>query len=112
MIHILLYMFRLMNKYHTGAKKLIQSKILSDSFVAFNKPGDGKRFIRVLVKERQDLAERVMLTQLHLYGKWVKKRDHAEIYNEISNENLALMREWLMETVIWPSDDTNTEKIG
>ncbi|KAJ8751158.1 hypothetical protein K2173_016339 [Erythroxylum novogranatense] len=81
-------------------------------FVASNKPGDGKRFIRVLGKERQDLAERVMLTRLHLYGKWVKKCDHAEIYNEISNENLALMRERLMETVIWPSDDTNTERIG
>ncbi|KAJ8899267.1 hypothetical protein K2173_017302 [Erythroxylum novogranatense] len=79
-------------------------------FVAFNKPRDGKRFIHVLVKERQDLAERVMLTRLHLYEKW--KHDHAEIYNEISNENLALMHERLMETVIWPSDDTNTEKIG
>ncbi|XP_015571136.2 chaperonin-like RbcX protein 2, chloroplastic [Ricinus communis] len=81
-------------------------------FVATNKPGDGKRFLRLLVKERQDLAERVMVTRLHLYGKWVKKCNHAEIYQEISDENLELMRERLMETVIWPSDDTNTEKIG
>ncbi|KAJ8770904.1 hypothetical protein K2173_022076 [Erythroxylum novogranatense] len=81
-------------------------------FVASNKPGDGKRFLRILVKEKQDLGERVMITRLHLYGKWVKKCNHAEIYNEISNENLELMRERLMETVIWPSDDTNTEKIG
>uniref|UniRef100_A0A2P2KBW2 Uncharacterized protein LOC105140338 n=1 Tax=Rhizophora mucronata TaxID=61149 RepID=A0A2P2KBW2_RHIMU len=81
-------------------------------FVASNKPGDGKRFIRTLGKEKQDLAERVMITRLHLYGKWVKKCDHAEIYKYISNENLDLMRERLMETVIWPSDDTNTEKIG
>ncbi|XP_022968239.1 chaperonin-like RbcX protein 2, chloroplastic [Cucurbita maxima] len=81
-------------------------------FVLSNKPSDGKHFIRTLVKERQDLAERVMITRLHLYGKWVKKCNHAEIYQEISNENVELMRERLMETVIWPSDDTNTEKIG
>ncbi|KAL1370039.1 hypothetical protein HN51_000365 [Arachis hypogaea] len=82
------------------------------NFVASNKPGDGKRFIRILGKEQQDLAERVMVTRLHLYGKWVKKCNHAEIYQEISDENLELMRERLMETVIWPSDDSNTEKIG
>ncbi|XP_022148835.1 chaperonin-like RbcX protein 2, chloroplastic [Momordica charantia] len=74
-------------------------------FVTNHKPGDGKRFIRTLVKEKQDLAERVMITRLHLYGKWVKKCDHAEIYKEISDENLDLMRERLMETVIWPSED-------
>ncbi|KAI4305100.1 hypothetical protein L6164_028489 [Bauhinia variegata] len=84
------------------------------NFVATNEPGpeDGKRFIRSLGKEQPDLAERVMVTRLHLYGKWIKKCNHAEIYQEISDENLELMRERLMETVIWPSDDTNTEKIG
>ncbi|KAJ6692013.1 CHAPERONIN-LIKE RBCX PROTEIN 2 CHLOROPLASTIC [Salix purpurea] len=82
------------------------------NFVAQNKPGDGKRFIRSLGKEKQDLAERVMVTRLHLYGKWVKKCDHAEIYKEMSDENLELMRERLMEIVKWPSDDTNTEQIG
>ncbi|XVF19278.1 hypothetical protein REPUB_Repub11eG0096400 [Reevesia pubescens] len=81
-------------------------------FVATNKPSDGKRFLRILGKEKQDLAERVMITRLHLYGKWVKKCDHAQIYKDISDENLELMRERLMETVVWPSDDTNTEKIG
>jgi hypothetical protein len=81
-------------------------------FIVANKPGDGKRFIRTLVKEKQDLAERVMVTRLHLYGKWVKKCDHAAMYKEISDQNLELMRERLMETVIWPSDDTDTEKIG
>lgn len=77
---------------------------LIDSFVVSNKPGDGKRFLRILVKvsihqirqtvlipkiipqltpcqcteildtqqEKQDLAERVMVTRLHLYGKWIK----------------------------------------
>ncbi|WJX37350.1 hypothetical protein P8452_25118 [Trifolium repens] len=82
------------------------------NFVVKNKPADGKRFIRLLGKEQQELAERVMLTRLHLYGKWVKKCDHAEIYKQISDENLELMRERLMETVIWPSDDSNAEKIG
>ena len=75
------------------------------NFVVNHKPGEGKRFIRTLVKEKQDLAERVMITRLHLYNKWVKKCDHAEIYKEISDENLELMRERLMETVIWPSDE-------
>ncbi|KAE8657822.1 armadillo repeat-containing protein 8-like [Hibiscus syriacus] len=81
-------------------------------FAAANKPTDGKRFLRILGKERQELAERVMITRLHLYGKWIKICDHAQIYKEISDENLELMRERLTETVVWPSDDTNTEKIG
>lgn len=41
----------------------------------------------------------------------MQKCNHAEIYQEISDENLELMRERLFETVIWPSDDSNT-KIG
>lgn len=85
------------------------------NFLVVNKPsGDGKVFIRNLAKESQGLAERVMVTRLHLYGKWIKKCNHAEIYQEISDENLELMRERLLETVIWPSDDTNTntETIG
>lgn len=81
-------------------------------FVSENKPTDGKHFLRQLAKEKQDLAERVMVTRLHLYGKWIKKCDHAEMYKEISDQNLELMRERLLATVIWPSDDTNTEKIG
>lgn len=81
-------------------------------FVGSNNPVDGKRFLRVLQKEKHELAERVMVTRLHLYGKWVKKLDHAEMYKDLSDQNLQLMRERLMETVIWPSDDTNTEKIG
>jgi hypothetical protein len=41
-----------------------------------------------------------------------QKCDHAKTYEKISDENLALMRERLMETVIWPTDDSSTEKIG
>ncbi|KAL0435386.1 UNVERIFIED_CONTAM: Chaperonin-like RbcX protein 2, chloroplastic [Sesamum radiatum] len=80
------------------------------NYVASNEHGYGKRFIRNL--DKQDLAERVMVTRLHLYGKWVKKCDHTEMYERISDQNLELMRERLMETVIWPSDDTNTEVVG
>ncbi|KAA8515678.1 hypothetical protein F0562_018711 [Nyssa sinensis] len=78
------------------------------NFIATNKPGNGKRFIQALGKEKQELAERVMVTRLHLYGKWIKICDHAQIYKEISDENLELMRERLMETIVWPSDDPDT----
>ncbi|XP_076894132.1 chaperonin-like RbcX protein 2, chloroplastic [Bidens hawaiensis] len=78
-------------------------------FVVTNKPNDGKRFLRVLQKEKHELAERVMVTRLHLYGKWIKKVDHSAMYKDLSDQNLALMRERLMETVIWPSDDANWE---
>ncbi|XP_023729779.1 chaperonin-like RbcX protein 2, chloroplastic [Lactuca sativa] len=79
-------------------------------FVVLNKPSDGKRFLRVLQKEKHELAERVMVTRLHLYGKWIKKVDHGEMYKNLSDQNLELMRERLMETVIWPSDDANWDQ--
>ncbi|KAL3354291.1 hypothetical protein AABB24_018774 [Solanum stoloniferum] len=79
-----------------------------NDYVTVNKPRDGKHFIRNLAKEKQELAEKVMATRLSLYAKWIKKCDHKEIYNRISDQNVEVMRERLMETVIWPSDDTNT----
>ncbi|CAA3028400.1 chaperonin-like RbcX protein 2, chloroplastic [Olea europaea var. sylvestris] len=81
-------------------------------YVATNEHGYGKRFLRNLGKEKHELAERVMVTRLNLYGKWIKKCDHAAMYKRISDQNLELMRERLIETVIWPSDDTNTEVVG
>ncbi|XP_011093546.1 chaperonin-like RbcX protein 2, chloroplastic isoform X2 [Sesamum indicum] len=75
-------------------------------FVADNVPNNGQRFLQTLVKERRELAERVMITRLSLYGRWIKKCDHGEIYNEISEENLKLMRDRLLETIVWPSDDS------
>ncbi|KAI7734978.1 hypothetical protein M8C21_020768 [Ambrosia artemisiifolia] len=78
------------------------------NFIAENDPADGKLFLRNLVKDNQELAERVMITRLHLYGKWIKQCDHAEMYKEISDENLELMRERLLETIVWPADDKNT----
>ncbi|KAL1547439.1 Chaperonin-like RbcX protein 2, chloroplastic [Salvia divinorum] len=82
------------------------------NYIASNEHGYGKTFIRELVKEKLELAERVMVTRLHLYGRWIKKCDHVEMYERISDQNLELMRERLIETVIWPSDDTNTEVVG
>ncbi|KAK4356524.1 hypothetical protein RND71_025495 [Anisodus tanguticus] len=81
-----------------------------NDYVTANKPKDGKCFIRNLAKEKQELAEKVMVTRLSLYAKWIKKCDHEEIYNRISDQNVEVMRERLMETVIWPSDDT--EMVG
>ncbi|KAL8483543.1 hypothetical protein ACS0TY_026287 [Phlomoides rotata] len=79
-------------------------------YVASNELGYGKSFIRNLGKEKHDLAEKVMVTRLHLYGKWVKKCDHVEMYKRISDQNLELLRERLLETVVWPPfDDSNTE---
>ncbi|KAJ0444527.1 putative chaperonin-like RbcX [Helianthus annuus] len=78
------------------------------NFIAENDPEEGKLFLRNLAKENQDLAERVMITRLHLYGKWIKQCDHGEIYKEISDENLELMRERLLETIVWPADDKST----
>ncbi|CAM8910458.1 unnamed protein product [Rhodiola kirilowii] len=78
------------------------------NYIATNRPGEGKRFLQALAKERQGLAERVMVTRLHLYAKWIKICDHEKIYKEISDENLELMRERLMETVIWPTDDVGS----
>ncbi|PUZ72553.1 hypothetical protein GQ55_2G403300 [Panicum hallii var. hallii] len=78
------------------------------NYVLVNDPLDGDYFLRLLAKERQDLAERVMITRLHLYGKWIKKCDHAMMYERISKENLDIMRQRLLETVVWPADDTST----
>ncbi|RLN36145.1 uncharacterized protein C2845_PM03G10280 [Panicum miliaceum] len=78
------------------------------NYVLVNDPLDGDYFLRLLAKERQDLAERVMITRLHLYGKWIKKCDHAMMYERISKENLDIMRQRLLETVVWPIDDTST----
>ncbi|KAK9058573.1 hypothetical protein SSX86_023415 [Deinandra increscens subsp. villosa] len=84
-----------------------QYRWLND-FVRINKPTNRKRFLLILQKENHELAERVMETRLHLFAKWVKNLDHDQMYKDLSDQNLELMRERLMETVKWPSDDTNT----
>lgn len=59
---------------------------------------------------RGDALNKV-ITFLFYISYSMQKCNHAEIYQEIHDENLELMRERLMETVIWPSDDSNTWKI-
>ncbi|KAK1411978.1 hypothetical protein QVD17_32878 [Tagetes erecta] len=81
-------------------------------FVKTNNPANGKRFLHILQKENHELAETVMVTRLHLFGKWIKDLDHAEMYKDLSDQNLELMRERLLETVKWPCDDTNTDTVS
>ncbi|KAG0565895.1 hypothetical protein M758_7G020800 [Ceratodon purpureus] len=69
------------------------------NFVVNNKPQDSKLFVRILVKERQELGERVMVTRLHLFNKWVKKYNHVQMHKAISDQNLELLRERLIQTV-------------
>ncbi|KAH7653809.1 Chaperonin-like RbcX protein [Dioscorea alata] len=57
------------------------------NFVASNDTTESKHFLRTLAK----------------------KCDHAKMYQRISDENLGLMRERLIETVIWPSEDANSD---
>ncbi|XP_024385588.1 chaperonin-like RbcX protein 2, chloroplastic isoform X3 [Physcomitrium patens] len=80
------------------------------NFVVSNKPQDSKLFLRSLVKERQELGERVMVTRLHLFNKWVKKYNHVQMHEAISNQNLELLRERLMQTVKLPSDGENIDR--
>ncbi|KAI7750876.1 hypothetical protein M8C21_026660 [Ambrosia artemisiifolia] len=85
------------------------------NFVRTNKPTNGKRFLHLLQKEKHELAERVMVTRLQLFAKWIKQVDHDEMYKDLSDQNLELMRERLLEMVKWPCDgtsDTNTEEVG
>ncbi|KAK3008232.1 hypothetical protein RJ639_014838 [Escallonia herrerae] len=44
------------------------------NFVRSHEPEDGRLFLQALAKEKQELAERVMITRLHLYSKWIKVR--------------------------------------
>ncbi|KAJ7298710.1 hypothetical protein O6H91_16G050100 [Diphasiastrum complanatum] len=53
------------------------------NFVVANKPRDSRNFLRVLVKERLELGERVMVTRLHLFGKWVQVNSLNFLQNRI-----------------------------
>lgn len=80
------------------------------NFVVQNKPQDSKLFIRSLVKENQELAERVMVTRLHLFNKWVKRYNHEELYTAIKGQNLELLRERLIQTVTFQDIDRPPSK--
>ncbi|XP_057839058.1 chaperonin-like RbcX protein 2, chloroplastic isoform X2 [Cryptomeria japonica] len=55
------------------------------NYVANNKPSDGKRFLRLLVKGY----------------------NHVDMHKAITDQNLELMRERLVQTIRWPSDSEN-----
>jgi len=75
------------------------------NFVVNNNPQDGKFFIQALVKENQELAERVMVTRLHLFNKWAKTYNPVSHYLAIKDENLGLLRERLTQTVRFATED-------
>ncbi|GBG75854.1 hypothetical protein CBR_g21098 [Chara braunii] len=81
------------------------------NFVVSHKPQDSKTFLRVLVSDRQELGERVMVTRLHLFRRWAKKYSHAEVNDAIANQNLELLRERLMQIVkLTPDGDDPRER--
>eukprot|EP00271_Cylindrocystis_brebissonii_P004741 TRINITY_DN16577_c0_g1_i1.p1 TRINITY_DN16577_c0_g1~~TRINITY_DN16577_c0_g1_i1.p1 ORF type:complete len:214 (-),score=34.40 TRINITY_DN16577_c0_g1_i1:721-1332(-) len=75
------------------------------NFVVDNKPQDGKIFVQVLLKERQELGERVLITRLHLFNTWVKKYNHADLYSIMRDQNLELLRERLVQTVKFSDEE-------
>eukprot|EP00246_Nothoceros_aenigmaticus_P012075 TRINITY_DN3575_c0_g1_i2.p2 TRINITY_DN3575_c0_g1~~TRINITY_DN3575_c0_g1_i2.p2 ORF type:complete len:233 (+),score=25.23 TRINITY_DN3575_c0_g1_i2:422-1120(+) len=80
------------------------------NFVVNNRPQDSKYFLRILVKEKQELGERVMVTRLHLFNNWVKKYNHAAMHKAISEQNLEILRERLIQTVKLTSDGDDIER--
>lgn len=74
------------------------------NFVVDNKPQDGKIFLQTLLKEKQELGERVMVTRLHLFNTWIKGYNHADMYKAMSDQNLELLRERLVQTVKFTED--------
>jgi len=80
------------------------------SFVTEHPPQDSVVFIRALVKQKQELAERVMVTRLHLFNQWVKKYNHANLYESIQKQNLELLRERLMQTVKFHDGEVPKER--
>ncbi|KAJ9558958.1 hypothetical protein OSB04_013572, partial [Centaurea solstitialis] len=43
--------------------------------------GDESNAVSMVLREKHHLAERVMVTRLHLYGKWAKGYNFAPIQN-------------------------------
>ncbi|KAL2642790.1 hypothetical protein R1flu_010377 [Riccia fluitans] len=75
-----------------------------------NKPNNSKLFLQLLVKERHELGERVMVTRLHLFNKWTKKYNAAKLHKALSEENLDLLRELLIQTVRFTTTTDDAEK--
>ncbi|CAI5961655.1 unnamed protein product [Closterium sp. NIES-64] len=68
-------------------------------FTVNNRIVDGSTYIRTLVQERQELGERIMITRLDLFTRWKKRYSHSSMHDAIKEQNLALLREHLLQTV-------------
>ncbi|CAI5977495.1 unnamed protein product [Closterium sp. NIES-65] len=67
-------------------------------FTVNNRIVDGSTYIRTLVQERQELGERIMITRLDLFTRWKKRYSHSSMHDAIKEQNLALLREHLLQT--------------
>ncbi|XP_073392319.1 chaperonin-like RbcX protein 2, chloroplastic isoform X2 [Physcomitrium patens] len=84
------------------------------NFVVSNKPQDSKLFLRSLVKVtcRQLWAKQVVdyYFQQERQELGERKYNHVQMHEAISNQNLELLRERLMQTVKLPSDGENIDR--
>lgn len=76
------------------------------NFTVENRVTDGATYIRTLVKERQELGERVMITRVDLFTRWKKRYTHASLHASIKDQNLLLLREHLLQTVKFQPEDS------
>lgn len=78
------------------------------SFAVENNPSDGKYFIKELLKDRQDLGQRIIEVRMHLFKTWSKKYNHSELQKVMADQNVELLRERLMQTVKFETDEEKT----
>ncbi|CAI7760250.1 unnamed protein product [Closterium sp. NIES-53] len=74
--------------------------------VEANTRRDSKLFLRNLVQEQRNVAERVMEIRLQLFNKWALKYDQTAMEEELRQQNLELLRERLLQTVRFSTDPT------
>eukprot|EP00898_Chlorokybus_atmophyticus_P004997 jgi/Chlat1/5499/Chrsp360S00833 len=74
-------------------------------FSASNKPHDSKYFLRQVIQEQQELGERIMVTRLNLYDKWIVAHDYLDTRQRLQDSNLEILRERLTQTIAFMPDD-------
>ncbi|CAI7736965.1 unnamed protein product [Closterium sp. NIES-53] len=58
-------------------------------------------------QERQELGERIMITRLDLFTRWKKRYSHSSMHDAIKEQNLALLREHLLQTVRFQPEEAD-----
>ncbi|CAI5512923.1 unnamed protein product [Closterium sp. Naga37s-1] len=81
-------------------------------FTVNNRIVDGSTYIRTLVQERQELGERIMITRLDLFTRWKKRYSHSSMHDAIKEQNLALLREHLLQTVRFQPEEVDGSSSG